>query len=137
MALVTDWKPYHPYFTESEFVCKCKSCQKVGKAYVDKEFLDMLLKARLKAGVAFHINSGGRCPLHNIESKGKTKSDHIMHIETNTFCRGVDIKVTDSRTRFLILEALIESGFVRIGIYNSFIHAGNNKSNPQNIIWVG
>jgi len=49
------------HFTRHEFVCRC-GC---GRADMDEGFVVMLDNARRLAGVAFHVNSGFRCPRHD------------------------------------------------------------------------
>ena len=119
-----DWKKYAPYFKEDEFKCKC-----CGKVIVDETFLDMLLEARKRDNVPFIINSGYRCPTNNKAVGGKADSDHLKG-------KGVDIKATDSKTRFAVVRSAINTGFNRIGISKSFVHLGYNEDNPQNVIWL-
>ena len=48
----------------------------------------------------------------------------------------VDISCNSSRDRSIILTALIDSGFTRIGIGKTFIHVDLDKSKSQNVIWM-
>lgn len=130
MSKVTDWKKYEPYFTPEEFRCKC-GC---GSCDVDSAFLDMLLKARKIANIPFRISSGCRCEKHNAFCGGTPDSDHLVN--EKQICCGADIKTTSDRERFIISKALLTAGFKRIGIAKSFIHAGENSKNPQEVIWL-
>ena len=102
---------------------------------VDQELVAMLDVARAIAGVSFHITSDWR-------EKGDGKSHHLG--------KAVDIRVTGSHDRGMILHGLRKAGFTRIGIYYSevvnghhgkgHIHADINTANegfPQNRTWIG
>ena len=123
--IVTDWSQYLPYFREHEFKCKC-GC---GLADMQKSFMDMLLSARKIAGRPFVINSGCRCPEHNKNVGGTDRSDHLTG-------HGADIEVGSGRNRWIIEDALIKVGFIRIGHGQEFIHAGNRPGNPVWVKWV-
>jgi len=120
-----NWDKYKPYFKPSEFVCKC-GC---GLLLPNEEHLDMLFNARIIADIPFAIQSGTRCPLHNINEGGTTTSDHLTG-------EGTDIRCLASTTRMKILKALLAAGFNRIGIAKTFIHAGSNKRNPQDVSFL-
>ena len=97
--------------------------------YMDRNFLDMLDKAREYAGVAFVINSGYRSKAHNKKVGGVKNSSHRKGC-------AADIAVISSRRRYKILEGLQKAGFNRIGIGNSFIHVDNDPDKAQNVIWT-
>ena len=92
------------------------------------DFLAKLDEAREYAGIPFIINSAYRSPQHPESIKNPTSS-HIKGL-------AVDISVKDSRTRFLILDALLAVGFSRIGVADSFIHVDLDFSKSQNVIWT-
>lgn len=48
----------------------------------------------------------------------------------------VDIAVPNSERRFLMLEALLDAGFHRIGVGDSFIHADLDPNKTPNCLWV-
>ena len=96
---------------------------------MDVDFLAKLDEAREYAGVPFIINSAYRSPEHNAKVGGKPDSSHIKGL-------AVDISAKDSRTRFLILDALFAVGFTRIGIADSFIHVDSDIDKSQNVIWT-
>ena len=95
---------------------------------MSKEFLFVLDEAREIAGIPFIINSAYRSPEHPLSIKNPSSS-HIKGL-------AVDIKATDSETRFKIVQALIEVGFNRIGIADTFIHVDLDLDKTQNVIWT-
>ena len=112
------------YFTIDEF--KCPDC---GRAEMNEDFLEMLDKARDIAGIPFVITSGFRCPSHNKKIGGRPNSAHLRGL-------AADIAVTNSRARFLILDALIKAGFRRMGIGKNFIHVDLDNTKPYPVIWT-
>jgi zinc D-Ala-D-Ala carboxypeptidase len=92
-------------------------------------FLTMLDSARELAGIPFVINSAFRTEEHNKKVGGKPNSSHLKGL-------AVDIKATNSRTRFLVLNALIAAGFNRIGIADTFIHVDFDLTKDKDVIWT-
>ena len=92
------------------------------------DFLAKLDEAREYANIPFIINSAYRGPEHPLSIKNPTSS-HIKGL-------AVDIKAKDSRTRFIILDALFAVGFSRIGIADTFIHVDSDIDKSQNVIWT-
>lgn len=113
------------YFTEEEFKCKC-GC---GEGEMDESLLSHLDYAREVAGVPFTITSGYRCKEHNAKVGGKATSSHLVG-------KAVDIKATDSRSRYCILGALYAAGFNRIGIHPDFIHVDNDHTKSEEVAWL-
>jgi len=95
---------------------------------MSKEFLFVLDEAREIAGIPFVINSAYRSPEHPLSIKNPSSS-HIKGL-------AVDIKATDSNTRFKIVKALVTVGFTRIGIADTFIHVDLDLDKTQNVIWT-
>ena len=95
---------------------------------MSKEFLFVLDEARELAGIPFIINSAYRSPEHPLSIKNPGSS-HIKGL-------AVDIKATDSKTRFKIVKALIQVGFTRIGIADTFIHVDLDLDKTKNVIWT-
>ena len=102
---------------------------------MDSNFLQKLEAAREIAGIPFRINSGYRTQEHHnaiYKKLGKepTKSAHLVG-------KAADIHCTDSRSRFIIMSALLDAGFNRIGIASTFIHCDTaEKGKTQNVIWT-
>ena len=95
---------------------------------MNNNLLFVLDEAREFAGIPFVINSAYRSPTHPESIKNPTSS-HIKGL-------AVDIKATDSTTRFKIIEALISVGFTRIGIADTFIHVDLDFDKTQDVIWT-
>ena len=95
---------------------------------MDEEFLQRLDQARAFADIPFIINSAYRSPEHPESIKNPTSS-HIKGL-------AVDIKATDSTTRFKIIESLLSVGFTRIGIADTFIHVDLDFDKTQDVIWT-
>lgn len=102
---------------------------------MDSDFLQKLDNARHIGGIAFKINSGFRTREHHQNiykrlGKEPTKSAHLIG-------KAADIHCTDSKSRFIILSALLDAGFTRIGISSSFIHCDTaEKGKSQQVIWT-
>ena len=95
---------------------------------MDKTFLLKLDEARERAGIPFVINSAYRSPEHPLSIKNPTSS-HLKGL-------AVDISVTNSRQRFIVLNALLEVGFIRIGIADTFIHVDLDNEKSKDVIWT-
>ena len=95
---------------------------------MNEDFLAKLDEAREYANIPFIINSAYRSPEHP-ESIKNPSSSHIKGL-------AVDINIKDSRTRFLILDALLAVGFTRIGISETFIHVDSDLDKSQSVIWT-
>ena len=97
-------------------------------AKMDESFLYMLDEAREIAGIPFKINSGYRTKKHNKAVGGKPTSSHTKGM-------AADIHCDDSFSRIIIIQALIETGFRRIGIGKTFIHCDNDLD-KNNALWL-
>lgn len=96
---------------------------------MNKDFLNMLDKARELADTPFKITSGVRSEAHNKKVGGVSNSSHILGYAADVACN-------DSVSRFKILSALIKAGFNRIGIADTFIHIDNDPGKSENVIWT-
>ena len=96
---------------------------------MDKDFLEKLDYARGNAGVPFKINSGYRTKEWNFKVGGRVGSSHLKGL-------AVDIHCNNSKARFELVDILLDVGFNRLGIANTFIHADIDKDKPQNLIWT-
>ncbi len=80
------------------------------------------------------ITSGGRTPEHNADVGGVSDSSHL--IREDGFFQGCDIRCQAGGDRYLMLVALLEAGFKRIGIYDKHIHIDVDEDKPSKVIWV-
>ncbi len=120
---------YAPHFTEKEFRCRC-GCEILS---VDRAFLERLERGRLRADIPFTVTSGCRCPEYNKAEGGKPNSAHVTTDERQ--CYAADVWVTGSRTRGVIIPALVGVGFNRFGMANTFVHVDIDPALPPNMIW--
>lgn len=113
------------YFELSEFDCKCDNCDRENN--IDLNFVKRLDRSRDSAATPYVISSGYRCAQHPLSIKRPTSS--------HRHC-AADIAATDSHSRFLILRALMEHGFTRIGIGEDFIHVDGDEQKPDRLVWT-
>ena len=114
------------HFQAKEFKCHC-GC---GTKDMRNTTLAMLEKAREIAGIPFIINSGRRCESHNKIVGGVKNSAHTRGY-------AVDICAITGGARFTIIQALLQAGFKRIGVYSNFIHVDNDPKKPSGVMWYG
>jgi len=112
------------YFKKSEFECPC--CGALPSTW----FMHTIDQARGLAQIPFRINSGMRCPEHNKKVGGVKDSAH-------TNGEACDIQCKHPQYRFKIVNAALNCGITRIGIYGTFIHLDTDKTKPQEVIWYG
>jgi hypothetical protein len=96
---------------------------------MDNEFLRMLDLAREIANISFKINSGFRSEKHNQSVGGKSQSSHLIG-------KAADISYKNSRERYIIITALQEAGFNRLGIAKTFVHVDNDETKSADVIWT-
>lgn len=106
-----------------------KYFKEIDDGNMNQEFLLKLDEARERAGIPFVINSAYRSPEHNAKIGGKPNSSHLKGL-------AVDISVTNSRQRFIVLNALLNVGFTRIGIADTFIHVDLDNGKSKDVIWT-
>ncbi len=111
------------YFKLSEF----DDAPGTGKN-MKKEFLTKLDKARAIANVPFKITSGYRSKETNKRVGGVSTSSHLKGLAADISCK-------DSSTRQKIVNSLIQAGFTRIGIADTFIHCDTDKD-KKDAIWL-
>jgi len=102
---------------------------------MDNKFLNMLDDARGIAGIPFKINSGYRSKEHNTKVGGKIKTPTSKG-SSHMYGLAADISVTNSLDRFTIMDSLIEAGFNRIGVGNTFIHVDSDSEKSPYVIWT-
>ena len=117
---------YNKYFKKSEFKCHCHQCD---GGEMNETFIDNLTRARKLAKVPFAITSGYRCKTHNVRVGGAADSAHLHGL-------AADIATTSSHYRFVISEALIQSGFTRLGLAESFVHVDQDPDKIPMVLWV-
>lgn len=131
------------HFSEKEFWCRCSQCQK-GDAELGippggmmggvpenvKALVENVLDSlREKYGKPIKVNSGYRCPNHNLAVGGATQSQHMKGEAADiAVVHGSRFKVHD------LAQAIVENGrFDQLIIYPTFIHVswkrqgGNRK----------
>jgi zinc D-Ala-D-Ala carboxypeptidase len=111
-------------FDDNEFFCPC-----CGRQEMDDGFMRKLQLARTIAGVPFHINSGWRCPTYNIIVDGAQYSSHMIG-------QAADIHARTTSMRFVIISALIEAGFERIGVAKTFLHVDDDDTKIERVMWL-
>lgn len=102
-------------------------------AGLENELVAKLDTARHVAGVPFIITSGRRTVDENEKATGVDRSAHIKGL-------AVDLRLEDgpaSLNRFLIVNALLQAGFKRIGVYNAHVHCDIDDSLPTPRMWIG
>lgn len=114
------------YFNYSEF--DSPDVQGSGQM-MDKTLLEMLDEVRDKFDKPIHITSGFRTPAHNEAVGGVETSSHLKGL-------AVDIACKKSTDRFDLINCLLDVGFSRIGVGNTFIHADIDQDKTQGVIWT-
>lgn len=113
------------FFKPYEFQCKC--CQEA--IDMDPELISKLDRVRERVGRPIQVLSGYRCEDHNSKVGGVSTSYH---------CEGkaVDLQVRSSRERLNLVQACLDAGFRRVGIYKGgFIHV-DVGTYPDDVMWV-
>ena len=119
---MTDWSEIQ-HFRRGEFG------QGESGVEPDPELVRLLDEARKIAGVPFVITSGLRTARRNAEVGGAPNSAHLTG-------HAADIRCPSGRHRMLMLQALLEVGFRRIGVrYPGHIHVDTRRDLPQDVIW--
>lgn len=96
---------------------------------MDLKFVQALDSVRSLCGFPFIVDSGYRTPAHNTAVGGEKNSAHLEG-------KAADIRVTDSRSRYLIVLNAIKAGINRIGIAETFVHLDGSRLLDQNVIWM-
>lgn len=95
---------------------------------MDFEFMKLIDELRNRVGFPIVINSAFRTKSHNLKVEGKSNSSHTRGL-------AVDLRISSSQHRFLIVKCALELGITRIGVYKTFIHLDIDQSLPQGVIW--
>ncbi len=115
-----------PYFSTKELTCNC-GC---GLNAVDPNALAQLTTARKIADIPFPLNRSISCEVHNASIKGFSPTS--SHLNGTAF----DIACDNSRSRMIIIQALMDAGFNRIGVAKTFIHADVDPAKPEYVLWT-
>lgn len=101
---------------------------------MDPDFLKDLQRARTYSGVAYVITSGFRTASYHrrLGAQGYPTTRNSAHL----LGLAADIAASDSTTRAYILAGLIEAGFERIGIGQTFIHVDQHPTKKRPSVWV-
>lgn len=121
----------YKYFKLSEF----DSPDRPGSGeLMEHEVVQALDIARDIYGFPMVVSSGFRTIQYNrsLIELGYPASPNSSHL----LGWAVDLVVPDSSKRFLMLEALLDAGFHRIGLGKSFIHVDLDPNKPANVLWV-
>ena len=111
------------YFKLSEF----DDAPGTGKN-MKRDFPKKLDKARELSGCNYVISSGFRSEETNKRVGGVPNSSHLKGCAADIYCK-------DSGTRQKIVNGLIQAGFTRIGIADTFIHCDTDKD-KNDAIWL-
>ena len=98
------------------------------------KILEMLDQAREKFDKPIKITSGYRTKAYNedLKARGYKASKNSSHLKG----LAVDIHCNNSKDRFELVDILLDVGFNRIGIANTFIHADIDEDKPTHLIWT-
>lgn len=121
----------YKYFKLSEF----DSPDRPGSGeLMEHEVLQALDIARDLYGFPMIVSSGFRTIEYNrtLIEMGYPASPNSSHL----LGYAVDIVVPSNEKRFLMLEALLDAGFHRIGVGHSFLHVDLDPNKPKNQMWV-
>lgn len=116
----------YKYFTDDDFKRATPSCS---ISQMCSETLARLDKARDVAGVPFVVNSAYRSPEYD-RAKGRSGSG------AHTTGHAVDVRCSDSRTRWRVIFGALAAGFTRIGIGLTFVHLDDSEALPGPAIWL-
>tara|TARA_R100001443_G_scaffold76768_1_gene84150 strand:+ start:1050 stop:1418 length:369 start_codon:yes stop_codon:yes gene_type:complete len=119
------------YFNYTEF----DSPDELGSGKnMSPKILEMLDIAREKYDKPIKITSGYRTQAYNenLKARGYKASKNSSHLKG----LAVDIHCNNSKDRFELVDILLDVGFNRIGIANTFIHADIDEDKPTHLIWT-
>jgi len=119
------------YFPQSDFDKTTPPCRKEN---IHPETLRKFNQAREIAGIPFDPTSAARTEKYEKEKGRPGTSSHV--VSNTKKCRAMDIRISSNSDRWIILNALLEAGFTRIGIASGFIHADDDPDKVQNVIWT-
>jgi len=119
------------YFTYTEF----DSPDQVGSGKkMHPDILEMLDEVRDKFDKPIRITSGYRTKKYNesLSARGYKASPNSSHLKG----LAVDIACSSSVDRYHLINCLLDVGFKRIGIANTFIHVDIDDEKANEVIWT-
>lgn len=114
------------FFTEEEFNNCSPACSLQD---MQQKAIDTFDLAREIAGIPFVPTSAYRSSKWD-KSKGRSGTG------AHTIGCAMDFKVTNSRERMLIVDALLKAGVNRIGVAKNFVHADVSEKHSKNVLWT-
>lgn len=111
------------HFTRKEIACKC-GC---GFDSMDVETLSIADEAREFVGHSITPSSGARCPTHNRNVGGSSKSQHVK-------ARAMDLPVDDPVALYNYLDEKYPDQY-GFGLYETFVHIDSRSGNAAR--WKG
>lgn len=108
---------------------------------MDPEFIRRLERARVIANVPFFITPGGgfRTAEYNAELVERNPNASSRSLHMNGLAADIAIPAGDNQRRGIVVSALIQAGFERLGLAKTFVHvdAGNAEHNRRTpAIWL-
>lgn len=103
------------------------NCQYTGDNKMSHSFLVRLDTLRSRCGFPFLITSGYRSPIHPKEAVKEVPGTHAQGI-------AADIRITNSKQRYLLLKEAFDMGFNGIGVADNFIHIDDRRSTQ--VLWT-
>ncbi len=119
------------HFTYTEF----DSPDQVGSGKkMHPDILEMLDQARDKYDKPIRITSGYRTKEYNesLSARGYKASPNSSHLKG----LAADIACTSYVDRYHLINCLLDVGFKRIGIANTFIHVDIDTEKANEVIWT-
>lgn len=119
-----------PHFGWDEVRCRC--CGSLGSMEVQanaRRLAQMLEKVRAIFGGPMPVVSWYRCEEHNDDVGGVPGSYHLLGL-------AADVRVRSSQDRYRLVQAAMEVGVERIGVYASFVHL-DLGADPSPVLWIG
>ena len=140
---------HYQNFNRQEFTCHC-GCKLCNPA---PQLLKLAQKARniiklhcqlihqtnkdYPTDIPIIVTRGSSCQEHNDSIKNSSPTS--SHIATETIqSTAMDIKCHTSQHRFIIIEALLQAGFNRIGLYKKHngIHVDCDTTKTPYVMWL-
>lgn len=119
-------------FTEKEFVCKCKNCNRIPDLYLIniRNLAKILQIIREEIGTPIIINSGIRCKEHNKRVGGVEDSQHLIGFAADIRSNYLTPVQLKNKILELEKEKKIYIGYIKL--YNTFLHIDIRKIYTSN-----